>query len=363
VDPKPEGASNSSSGANAPKSAPSGREKLFAFAAVLVPTLLGCVAIVAVLVHQERLVRDRETGQWKFQKPPIYLEERRADFTGHKYLFDEYLGWRNIPSWSSETRGRPLTINSKGLRDREYTYERVTGKKRILVLGDSFTWGYGVGDRAIYTEVVERMLAEEGKDWEIINTGVSGYGTDQEYLFLMKEGLKYKPDVVMLALYLFNDPDNNCAAIQYNLGKPVFADTNLTTLIPPVLRPREPVKYIEEMNPAHITLALVDAIEKTCLENDIRFMVMMFGMYGARPNPEWINMWNTVRNGLAQRSARYPLFDLDAAFEGGNYPFIKLIENNDDGHWNAYGHEVVAKLLHRFLRLHEKPIFEGVGAE
>jgi hypothetical protein len=343
-----------------PKPVPNGRKRLFALVAIAIPTLIGVIIIGAVMIKQERLVVDWKTGTWKFQPPPVYLEEPRFEVTGHRYLFDSYLGWRNIPNWKATTRGESLTINSKGLRDQEYTYERTAGAKRVLVLGDSFTWGYGVSDEEIYTEVLERKLAEQGRNWEIINTGVSGYGTDQEYLFFKTEGLKYQPDLVILALYLYNDPDNNCAEAQYALGKPVFVNTNLTELQGPVLRPEKEISYIDELNPAHITLALIDAIEKTCDENGIRFMVMSFGLHGEKTNPNWTWMWEMVKGGLDQRSSRYPVFDLDQAFIGANHTNQKLIEGNDDGHWNAFGHEVAADLLNRFLVLYEKPVFEGV---
>lgn len=360
-----DGPSSETPSGNQPAPSPSRpgarRRPLFVALAVGLPTLLGVAVIAAVMIHQERLVIDWAAKTWKFQQPPIYLEEPGFEVTGHRYLFDSELGWKNVPNWRAATRGKTLTINSKGLRDREYPYDRVPGKKRILVLGDSFTWGYGVSDEEIYTEVLEGRLAEDGRDWEIINTGVSGYGNDQEYLFLLREGLKYKPDVVMLALYLFNDPDNNCAECQYALGKPVFTDTNLTNLKPPVLRPKEPVKYVEDLNPAHITLALVDAIERATRGAGAQFMVLQFGLYGVNKHPEWVGMWKTIEAGLAQRSARYPVFNLDQAFIGGGHEFAKLTEGNDDGHWNAYGHSVVAELLHRFLVLYEKPIFEGLN--
>ena len=74
----------------------------------------------------------------------IYLQEPGHEKTGHRYLYDPELGWRNIPGWRATTYDRPLVINSKGLRDREYPYEKSDGTRRILVLGDSYAWGYGV---------------------------------------------------------------------------------------------------------------------------------------------------------------------------------------------------------------------------
>ena len=91
------------------------------------------VLFFQVLIHDRlRDLRIQLTDE------PIYLQEPGHERTGHRYLYDENLGWRNIPGWSATTNGRKLTINSKGLRDREHAYEKPKNTQRILVLGDSY---------------------------------------------------------------------------------------------------------------------------------------------------------------------------------------------------------------------------------
>lgn len=96
-----------------------------------------------------------------------------------------------------------VTTNSKGLRDGEIRYERDPGVARILVLGDSFMDGYQVN----LSEGLPALLEgnRQGKKTETVNLGVRGYGTLQELLYLKEEGLKYKPDIVLLAFYPLND--------------------------------------------------------------------------------------------------------------------------------------------------------------
>ena len=127
---------------------PPSERKLWAFRliAIAAPTVLGAVLIVGTLIVQERLVFDPQTQRFKLQTPPIYVQEPGSEMTGHRYLYDPLLGWRNIPNWKATTQRHKLTINSRGLRGPEHPYEKPRGTFRIMVLGDSFTWGYGVAD-------------------------------------------------------------------------------------------------------------------------------------------------------------------------------------------------------------------------
>ncbi|MFC1497071.1 hypothetical protein ACFLS1_01175 [Verrucomicrobiota bacterium] len=114
-----------------------------------------------------------------------------------------------------------ITCNSRGLRDKERSIEKPDGKKRIVVLGDSFIWGYGVNNKNMFSSVVEESLT----DTEVINLGVCGYSTVQELIRLEMEGLLYNPDLVML-VFCRNDLEDNLDI--KGGGRPVVADNNGT---------------------------------------------------------------------------------------------------------------------------------------
>ncbi|HEY6071255.1 MAG TPA: hypothetical protein VIU85_07780 [Chthoniobacterales bacterium] len=95
--------------------------------------------------------------------------------------------------------------------------KKTSEKKRILVLGDSYIWGFGANQDSLFSAPEVHRT-----DNEIINAGVSGYGTDQEYLFYLRTGQRFEVDEVVLALTLYNDVDNNLASKQYNRFKPYF---------------------------------------------------------------------------------------------------------------------------------------------
>jgi hypothetical protein len=134
-------------------------------------------------------------------------------------LFTEYdplLGWRKIPNFHGAHVQEEYTIverfNSKGLRGPEYSYEKPEDEYRIIVLGDSFTKGYTVEFKDLFTELLKQNLnAELETSIEVINTGTGGYSTDQELLFFRTEGKKYEPDLVIL-LYCDNDTEMNTKA-------------------------------------------------------------------------------------------------------------------------------------------------------
>lgn len=161
----------------------------------------------------------------------ILLEVFLSLFWPHKITtrqyhekYDPVLGWVNKPNMKGMVKiGRRIyfkrTHNSHGLRAlREYTYEKPSGVKRILLLGDSFFWGYGVDDEYVISEVLQGMA---GQKVEVINGSVTGYGTDQQLLWLVERGLRYRPDMVV-ASFFGNDLDEIAFSVYYGYPKPYF---------------------------------------------------------------------------------------------------------------------------------------------
>jgi lysophospholipase L1-like esterase len=341
---------------------PLSRRRLWAFRllAYVLPTTLGLALIVVTLIVQERLVVDHETGWIKLQSPPIYVQEPGSEHTGHRYLYDPLLGWRNIPNWKATTRGRPLTINSKGLRGPEQPYEKPTGTARILVLGDSFTWGYGVGDDEVFARVLEKQLPHDPVRWEVLNAGVSGYGTDQEYLYLINEGFKYAPDIVVLAFLVFNDPRDNSATVQYGLHKPAFRSPNLDLTGVPVPSPGSTVpQFTIPADPMDVTLAIILRMAEACAQHHCRLVVMKFGMFLGPEDPVE-RQWNARLAAALAQHADIAYLDLDQQFAARSLSKPELVGGNDHGHWNTYGHRVTATILHGFL-VDAHLVKEGAG--
>lgn len=95
-----------------------------------------------------------------------------------------------------------VRINSQGMRaDRDFTLQKPADKCRIAVLGDSFFMGYEVNIEDSFSHLLEANLATAGKDCEVLNFSVSGFGT-AEYIIAMESRVKqFNPDLVIFELH------------------------------------------------------------------------------------------------------------------------------------------------------------------
>lgn len=130
------------------------------------------------------------------------------------------------PGRRYEWRDIPMEINSHGLRGPEVTHEKPAKTFRILNLGDSVAMGWGVREEETYGRQLEYRLNardDAGIRYEVINAGVPGWNPDNALAYLQAEGLKYKPDLILLDLTIVNDiyggsallADRSPAAIQW----------------------------------------------------------------------------------------------------------------------------------------------------
>lgn len=111
-----------------------------------------------------------------------------------------------VPNREGQLMHAPLKINSQGLRDREYAVKKPAGTFRIIGLGDSLLFGWGVPVEVTTLKALERLLNEGSPPvrYEVINFSVPGYNTVMEVETLKRKALAYEPDVVII-LFCGND--------------------------------------------------------------------------------------------------------------------------------------------------------------
>ena len=162
----------------------------------------------------------------------LILAELALRLTGVSFpLFSSFtppLGDALLPhaeGWYTREGYAYVEINSDGLRDREHTLDKPEGVIRIAVLGDSYAEARQVPQAQTFWAIAEDRLqsckALEANKVEVINFGVSGYGTAQELLTLRHKAWKYSPDFVLLAFVTGNDVRNNSKALQKG-NRPYF---------------------------------------------------------------------------------------------------------------------------------------------
>lgn len=100
-----------------------------------------------------------------------------------------------------------VTTNSLGYRGKEIAFDKKPGTKRILVLGDSFTFGVGIRDEETYPYQLEQVLKEKGySNAEVVNAGYAdAFSPDSYYLYLKERGIKLAPDIVLVGFFVYND--------------------------------------------------------------------------------------------------------------------------------------------------------------
>ncbi|MGH7832468.1 MAG: SGNH/GDSL hydrolase family protein [Candidatus Binatia bacterium] len=145
------------------------------------------------------------------------------------YRSDEHTGTSlrpGIEAWERNEGEAYVRTNSEGLRDREHSKAKPANTVRIAVLGDSYTEARQVPMEDAFWAVLERDLKSceglAGLDVEVINFGVSGYGTAQELITLRRRVWQYSPDIVILAFLTDNDVHNNLRELAADPKRPYF---------------------------------------------------------------------------------------------------------------------------------------------
>jgi hypothetical protein len=146
------------------------------------------------------------------------------------YQPDESRGYAlrpNMEGWYRKEGSAYIRINSDGLRDREHPNRKAPNTIRIAVIGDSYPEALPVPMEDAFWSILgaklEQCGAFGGKKIEVINFGVSGYGTAQELITLREHVWDYSPDIVLLAVTTNNDISDNVRLLKKTDQVPYFS--------------------------------------------------------------------------------------------------------------------------------------------
>jgi lysophospholipase L1-like esterase len=279
---------------------------------------------------------------------------------------DAQLFWRLRPSrtvTSTFFEGKSYRINSMGLRGNEIKKDKT--KRRILVLGNSCTFGWGVTDEGTYAKRLERLLEGE---YEVINAGVPGYSSEQGKRFFRQELLALKPDIVTI-MFAWNDhwaasnyiadknqefPPTVVLAIQNQLARlhsyRLLKKALLSRLEPhpDSLWDRDSVVY--RVNLTDFAANLVE-ICRLCVDNNITPILVTspapaLERYGQ--NYAWapaVRFHRRYNRQTRETAARLGVALVDAAAELDQHWGVYDNVHRDFIHFNAEGHRLIAEML------------------
>ena len=157
---------------------------------IILNGLISLVSIIVFFIILEIVIRI-------FIPQPVNIKGTR---------FSNTLRHENIPqatfTFKTSEFTTEIVYNNEGFRDNDFELKKKGF--RVAILGDSYVDAQQVPFEHMFANQLEDLMNHDLRSIEVMNFGVSGYGTDQELIMLGNKVLKYKPDVVLL-MYVHND--------------------------------------------------------------------------------------------------------------------------------------------------------------
>lgn len=259
------------------------------------------------------------------------------------------IGHVHRPSSAATLMGVPVQINADGLRDRDYPVAR-NDSRRIVFLGDSLTFGWGVAS----ADTFEHLLEEKLQPVEILNFGTGNYNTEQEVNLFLEKGLKYAPDEVVL-WYFLNDaeptPQSSPWAFLGHSRLVTFFWSRIKTVLSRMDASRSYQDYYADLYRDDRegwvrTKQAFIALQDVCKEKDIALKVVLLPeLHELQAQPfqrEYAQVNSFLQSQGIDVLNLYPIF---AAEQDSQSLWVAL----DDAHPNAVAHKRIAELTGSFI--------------
>ena len=254
-----------------------------------------------------------------------------------------------------------------GLRDRG-SEKKKKGELRILLLGDSVTFGWGVPVETTFGRKLETLLtAKLGRPVRTVNSGVGGYNTVQEQAFIRTYIDVIEPDTVIL-LYVRNnielneppfDPWSQLAlqgktlpeVIGILIGKSWLYRLGVFAL--KYSRPRGLTSLDKNTRGLRESMNALSSIATLCLERNVRFVVFFYpgGRDVSKPNRESLSSVPLLSE-ISSIGNRYGFPVVDIGTWWGQVEMRSITNSTIDPHPNKRGHEILAVGMADFLLAH-----------
>lgn len=263
------------------------------------------------------------------------------------------IGHVHKPNASATLMNVPVQINSDGLRDHEHAVAR-DDRYRIVLLGDSFAFGWGVQESENFKSVLERLLNQR-RPTEIINFGIGNYNSEQEVNLFLEKGLKYHPDKVVVFFFI-----NDAEPMQQPSGLAFLYHSQLVTYVWSKIHAlmSDYGDQIHNYKGYYADLYRSDSpgwskareaflrLRDVCREHGIELQVVLIPELHELQNYPFADQHRLVASFLSDNGI--PVLDLAPLFKDQTEP-TKLWVSPDDAHANALGHELIANYSADFI--------------
>jgi GDSL-like Lipase/Acylhydrolase family len=301
------------------------------------------------------------------------------------WVYDAREGWFHAvgsvgQAWLGGPDAGHVRINNLGLRGSEVATPPAAGAVRVAVVGDSYVFGIGVDEEHLFTTRLEQLLAQSlGRRVEVVNLGVSGYSTDQEYLLFDELAERIAPQLVLLVVcdndfhantvdFVFERYPKPCLSLAAD-GTPIVPTVAVPELSPAqhvrlwlaehsnlwnLLRTRRSkhawmqscldsfhvgLEHQCSPDPLHHTAALVRALARRSAAAGARFVVTTTGQRHARQE-----RFRALGQVLTASDITY--VDLTPVLEQARRAQpSRLWDFPTDEHWNIDAHQLAAQTL------------------
>jgi hypothetical protein len=268
-----------------------------------------------------------------------------------------FLGGELVPGTRLEFKGEPLTINSVGMRDREYSRTRPDSAVRIALLGPSDIMGAGVADSQTFETRLEARLNRDlspttGKGYEILNFGVVSFSMLQQMEMLEQRALEYQPNVIVVAFHPISEARFafQFLANQVRFGQEVpYADLRDMAEKAGVRKGMRQPDAFRRLKPHGEELLrwTLNRIDSLATARGAKVVLLVRDMPAEQSEPS-----NPVIE--FARSAGMTVMDIRGVFTGVNVDSLKVAAW--DKHPNARGHQMIADRLFTEFAQHDSLI-------
>lgn len=244
-----------------------------------------------------------------------------------------------------------VVTNSRGIRNEEFETDKPENTTRVLIIGDSYAFGWGVNRSDRFSNLLEKKLNEESENtYQVINSGVPGYGMEDYFLYLKHRGLKYNPDIVVVNF----GPNDWLSRERWDetikkAHKQVFDDINRSEATRKEIRKnigyRETEirhKMFDKMESTQLdTFAYMSKMESVSNEENFELMFYSYSSFDWMPYSD--KTYDSIHNWEQNHSSK--VIWAPEKFE--ELPREKYTLSKADTHYNAKGHQIMADKLYR----------------